>query len=136
MKILKQTNWSSLTEPSAEASTSSASSSTFSASSTTSSASSLTATNMLTTVPAHRATQPNQQQKSVTLYLINASLEVLQAWILWSIQKIQSHQSSNSAGGMVKLFRMMCPDSGIASKLELEELSATKIGYIITLLPL
>ena len=136
MKILKQTNWSSLTEPSAEASTSSASSSTFSASSTTSSASSLTATNMLTSVPAHRATQPNQQQKSVTLYLINASLEVLQAWILWSMQKIQSHQSSNSAGGMGKLFRKMCPDSGIASQLELEELSATKICYIITLLPL
>ena len=86
MRILKQTNQSLFkTEPSAEAS-----SSTSSASSSTSSASSITsaATDMQSTVPAQSATQPNQQ---TSLYLI-ASLEVLQAWILCSIQKIQSHQ--------------------------------------------
>ena len=94
------------------------------------SSSSTSATNPIPSVPAQHPTQPNQQQQPVTLYLNNAPLEVLQAWVLWCMQKIQNHQSSNSAGGMGELFRKMFPDSEIASRFG--ELGPTKVGYIVT----
>ena len=130
MRILQQTKKGCFvkTVASAEAPAESPASSSTSGPLSTSGSTSSSATNPISSLPAQHLAQPNQQQ--VTMYLNNAPLEVLQAWILWCMQKVENHQSSNSAGGMGELFRKMFPDSEIASKFG--ELGRTKVGYIVT----
>ena len=134
VRLLKQTKQGcfikpvSIATPTDAPAESQASSSVVSSASATSSTS--TTANLISSAPTQHATLPSQQQQPVTLYLNNAPLEVLKAWVLWCLQKVQNHQSSNSAGGMGELFRKMFPDSDIASGFG--ELSRTKIGYIVT----
>ena len=128
MRVLKQTKkgcfFKSSAEATAEAPAESPASSSTSGLLSTSASCLSSATNPIPSVPA----QPNQQP--VTMYLNNAPLEVLQAWILWCMRKVENHQSSNSAGGMGELFRKLFPDSEIASRFG--ELGRTKVGYIVT----
>ena len=72
---------------------------------------------------------PTTSQSQVTMYLNNATPEIIKAWTLWCLQVVHDHSSMNSAGGKGDLFREMFPDSKIAEKFG--KLSSTKIGYII-----
>ena len=81
MQLLKQTRMF-LQAPTDAAAESHASSSVVTP---TSAASSTSAANIISSVPTQHATLLlSQQQQPVTLYLNNAPLEVLKAWVLWS----------------------------------------------------
>lgn len=57
------------------------------------------------------------------------SNSVANAEIRWAMQTIATHSSYRSAGENASLFKVLFPDSEIASKVEL---GRTKVGYLIT----
>lgn len=57
------------------------------------------------------------------------STGVAKAELRWALQTIATHTSYRSAGANASLFKVMFPDSEIASKMEL---GRTKVGYLIT----
>ena len=73
---------------------------------------------------------PSQEKgankSAVKTFLLNE--QVTRTEILWCIQTIMKHKSGRSAGDDVNLFRLMFPDSEIASKMQLQR---SKIGYSI-----
>lgn len=54
---------------------------------------------------------------------------VTRAEIIWALETISSHSSFRTASSEAALFRLMFPDSEIASKIQL---SRTKVSYLIT----
>ncbi len=53
---------------------------------------------------------------------------VTRAEILWCLKIVRFHDSQNSGGEVVRLFRLMFPDLEIANKIKLQR---TKIAYTI-----
>lgn len=55
--------------------------------------------------------------------------ETIKAEILWCLQQVLTHQSFRAGASSVSLFKIMFPDSNIASSMQLQR---TKISYVIT----
>lgn len=67
--------------------------------------------------------------KHLQVHLIYISDKVTEAEIIWSITSLINHHSLRSAGSIASLFKIMFPDSTIASKLQV---GATKMSYLIS----
>ena len=68
-------------------------------------------------------------KKQKLLRLDTAPKKVLEAWILWALDVVQSHHSMHSSGNKGPLFRKMFPDNDVAASFG--NLSRSKISYIV-----
>lgn len=70
-------------------------------------------------------TSANQPRGLKSMLIKN---EITKAEVLWCLHLVQSHNSQRSGGDAVNLFRIMFPDSEVASAMKLQR---TKIAYTV-----